>query len=425
MRVNRILVDVTYTRTQERAVGITRTVYRLAEELSAIAPEHAASFAQVAFDGAGFRAVDSMSSGKRGPAVAGGLLGFATRFAKPAIEQLLRLPWACIRPLWERAAARAFRARTDHLEPIRFTRGDLLLLFDASWNYPVWHAAREARRDGAAVVTLVHDLMALTAPQFCVPWVRGAFNYWLRQMLDCSDAILCNSAATESELRAHASRHGWSLPPTSHIRLGCDLSARSSGSVRAALHELGVGQAGFYATVGSVEPKKNHSMLLDAFEQVWASGRPLPLLVVGRWTAECGAVIERMKRLIAQGRPLVLVPDATDAEIAFIYRRARALILPSLFEGFGLPLVEARTQACQVLASNIPSFRELGDDGVRMFDPYAADELAAMLVAHADGKLAMALAAMPPFGWNDSARQCLDRVRQLVSAREPQSGLSA
>jgi alpha-1,2-rhamnosyltransferase len=415
MRVNRILIDVTYTRTQERAVGITRTVYRLAEELSAIAPGLAASFAEVAFDGAGFRAVDSMSSGQRGPSVASGLFGFATRFAKPAIEQVLRLPWPWIRPVWEPASARAFRGRTAHLNPIRFTRGDLLLLFDASWNYPVWHAARKARHEGAAVVPLVHDLMPLTAPQFCVPWVRGAFDYWLRQMVDCSDAILCNSAATESAVRAHASHHGWSLPPTSHFRLGSDLEPPSSGTVRAALHALTVRPPGFYATVGSVEPKKNHSMLLDAFERAWASGQMLPLLVAGRWTAECGAVIERMKRLLAQGRPLILVPDANDAEIAFIYRHARALILPSLFEGFGLPLVEARTQGCQVLASDIASFRELADAGVRLFDPHAAEELAAMLVAHAQGKLALATAVMPAFSWNDSARQCLDRVRTLLS----------
>lgn len=421
--MRRVLFDVTYTRLQRGTVGITRTVRRLAEEFPAIARSEGASFEGIACDGRNFRLAGPHAFPAKG-AEAGGdrLLRFATGVARPAIEQVLRLPWPLVRPVWGRASSRAFAGAAKGLREVAFREGDLLLMFDASWNYPVWHAARQARAQGAAVVPLVHDLMPIDAPQFCAPWMRSAFADWLRQAVSGSDAILCNSASTESSLRAHAATQGWSLPPTAHIRLGSDPVALSQGPVRPALREFLAQPFACYATVGSIEPKKNHGALLRAFEVLWSRGVAIGLLVLGRRTPECADIAERLARLAALGHPVLAVHDANDAEVGYAYGHSRALVLPSLFEGFGLPLVEARSRGCPVLASDIPAFRELADQGVHLFDAESLAAVCDALVAHASGQVKLSSAAMPQVAWSDTARQCVEHLRSLSASGDIVAG---
>lgn len=421
----RVFLDVTYTRTQERPVGIPRTTRRLAQELPAPAKALGFDFAAVALDGTGFRQVPAMATHAPSRS-AGGLLRLASGAMKPLVEQVLRLPWSVVQPLWGLAARHAYAAGTAGGHPVAFAPGDVLLLFDASWNYPLWPAARRARAAGARVVPLVHDLMPLESPQFCLPWVRSAFRHWLEQLVIASDAILCNSVATEASLRRWCQASGRLLPPTAVVRLGSDpMPAGPAASVRPGLQAF-VAQAPSFACVGSVEPKKNHAALLAAFEILWQRGEPVRLVVAGRASPECAELATRMARMVNEGKPLLVLHDASDAEIDFLYRNARAMVLPSLFEGFGLPLVEARSIGCPVLASDIPAFRELADEGVCLFDPRSPEDLAQLVSEECRGQLLLSRRPAPLFGWADTAAQCLRHLQLLLSAasaaQSPDSG---
>lgn len=416
--MRRILFDVTHTRTQADTVGISRTVRRLAQEFPAVAADSGLAFEAVACAGGGFRQAPLLPATRKA-APSSGLLRFATGAAKPAIEQVLRLPWPLVRPIWQGAAGRAFDAAAAGLPVLEAGPGDVLLMVDGSWNYPVWRAARDARARGAMVVPLIHDLMPIEAPEFCVPWVRNAFGHWLQEAVETSDAMLCNSASTEQALRAYARKRSWQLPPTASVRLGSDPAPQATGEVRAALREFLARATPVYATVGSLEPKKNHRLLLRAFEALWARGETPGLLVLGRRTPECADIADRLAALAARRCPVLSVHDANDAEIAYAYQHARALVLPSLFEGFGLPLVEARTRGCLVLASDIPAFRELADEGVRLFDPHSERQLADVLLADAQSDHAKAVGAMPAWRWCDCAAQCLERLQHLLPRATP------
>ncbi|NML42702.1 glycosyltransferase family 4 protein [Ramlibacter sp. G-1-2-2] len=424
MRLRRVLFDVTHTRTQADTAGISRTVRRLAEEFPGVAADAGLGFETVACAATGLRRAP-LAPSVRNAASTSALLRFATGIAKPAIEQVLRLPWPLVRPIWQAAAGRAFDAAAAGLPAVDPRPGDLLLMVDGSWNYPVWPAARRARAQGAVVVPLIHDLMPIEAPEFCVPWVRNAFNYWLQDAVGTSDALLCNSASTEQALRAHAQKRGWRLPPTAHIRLGSDPAPQLAGEVRPALRDFLARPAPAYATVGSLEPKKNHRLLLRSCEALWAQGETFGLLVLGRRTPECADVAQRLAALAARGCPVLALHDANDAEIAYAYQHARALVLPSLFEGFGLPLVEARTRGCRVLASDIPAFRELADDGVRLFDPRSEKDLSDRLMTDAHSGAAGVVRAMPAWRWRECAAQSLERVQELLGRAAPGPAASA
>ncbi|MEJ6021470.1 glycosyltransferase family 4 protein [Ramlibacter sp. PS4R-6] len=419
MQVRRILLDCTYTRLQPRAVGITRTVRRLAEELPAVARAQGADFVCVAFDGDGFRdagALAPLAGDEARPAA----LRAATGPLKRVVENILRLPWPLVRPAWALASGVSFREAVASRKRIAFAPGDVLVLADASWNYAVDKGARQARRSGAAVVGVIYDLMPLQAPQFCLPWVRGAFADWLRRLVGGSDALLCDSRFTLESVREAARRHGWEMPPADSFRLGCDVPVASDGSVRDDLRAF-LQHPRCYAVLGSFEPKKNHALVVAAFEDAWRRGCDARLLVIGRRTGECRDVVERLERHAREAARVMLVDDANDTEVAHAYRHCRALVVPSLYEGFGLPLVEARTAGCPVLASDLPVFREIADAGVRWFDPRDASQLAGLLIDDASGGAA-AVPAMPAFSWRDSARQCVERIGALLPA--PGGGVS-
>ena len=110
---------------------------------------------------------------------------------------------------------------------------------------------------------------------------------------------------------------------------------------------------------------------------------------------------------------LMFLPDATDGEIALAYERSRALVFPSLAEGFGLPLVEARTRGCPVIASALPSFRELADEGTFLFED--ASSLERLIRVHALAPSRLTSTAMPTFTWSESGRSLMRAVEGVAA----------
>jgi glycosyltransferase involved in cell wall biosynthesis len=410
--MRRLLFDVSYTRMQRENVGITRTVRRLLQEFGQIG----VPLQPVVFSAGAFRPAPQAESGAAAEAAPPGLaFRLATsRAGKQFISVVSRLPWPMLRPLWALGSGRAYACGSGPGAP---ASGDVVLLCDAAWNYASWRAARHARRHGAAVVTMVHDLMPLRHPEFVPPLVVRIYAGWLREMLACSDAMICNSAATEADLRAWAGEQGLDLPRTGHFRLGADPRPQASAEpARPALDAFLSDGAPCFAMVGSIEPKKNHAFLLDAFEALWAEGVDARLVVAGRATVECREFIERLQGHPLRGRRLLAIHDASDAEIVRIYERARALVFPSLMEGFGLPLVEARTAGCPVIASDLPVFVELADPGVFLFPRHSREALVERLREHVREDQRARVGRMQPFLWRDSAAQCLQVVEGLLAS---------
>lgn len=374
MTARRLWFDVSFTRTQQGNIGITRTVRRL---FSGPPPE-GLRVGAVAFHSDGFREVELPSATGRpapaAPAPSAGQRLFAWvtgGIARRLVILALRLlPWAWLQPLWAAAASFTFSRLSGDQPRARFAPGDVLVIADVGWMYPVWRAAQQARSEGASVLLVVYDLMPIRHPEFCFAMVPNVFATFLRRMLACSDGVLCISRATEDDLRQWARAQGLALPPTGFFHLGSDgVGAPAATEVRAELAAFLAGPQPCFAAVGSFEPKKNYPLLVRVFERLWAEGHAFRLVIAGKATADCAAFTQALRDHPQQGRLLLTLHDASDAEVAAIYAGCRALVFPSLFEGFGLPLVEARARGCRVIASDIAAFAELADAGVTLFDP--------------------------------------------------------
>lgn len=420
----RLFFDVSYTRTQHVHVGITRTVRRLEQELRSLCGEQDIPFALVSFHTSGFRltpheeftAPASHSTGGAPDRPAARLFRWITgNFFRKVVLASLALPWALLRLIWATTSAATFDALSRSERAVAFMTGDVLLLCDASWNYPVWLAARKARAQGARVVLLVYDLIPLRHPQFCFALVPYIFRLWLDRMLPIADAVVCISSATEQDLRLHASESATPLPPTHHFRLGSDpvRDAPRGAPVRDELTSFAGGAVPCFAAIGSFEPKKNYGFLVEVFERLWARGETARLLIIGRESAECEALVRRLRRHPQQGTLMLTLFDATDAEVAYAYAQCRALVFPSLAEGFGLPLVEARTRGSLVIASDLPCFVELADEGVALY-PGASGEALERLVTEYTHALPAGVPPMWPFTWAQSAHQLMGTLHPEI-----------
>lgn len=409
--VRRIFMDLSYTRTQAGNVGITRTVRRL---LDALAKVPGIECIPVAFHSGGFRSAGSTAAARP----TGSPQGAARVYRRLTSGVARRLISACVPlPVLETAWALAGRWTFDSLsvrEPaVAFRPGDWLVLADESWNYRAWTAAERARAQGARVLLVVYDLIPLRQPQYCAPLFARVFPHWLARMLASCDAVLCISRATQGDLLAWCAEQRIACPPAANFRLGSDVPVAGSGGVRESVREF-LGAPGVcFAAVGTIEPRKNHALMLDVFERLWAAGEDLRLFIAGRAHADCQALVERMRQHPQRGRRLLTVHDASDAEIALAYTQCRALVFASLAEGFGLPLVEARARGCAVIASDLPALLELADEGVSFFASGNADALEEQLRLHAAAARPHP-AAGRAFTWDDSASQFIARASGLL-----------
>ena len=184
--------------------------------------------------------------------------------------------------------------------------------------------------------------------------------------------------------------------------------------------EPGPGGDDYWLAVGSLEPRKNYETLLDALDLYWArSPHPLPLRIAGGDGWRSDALKQHLAQEERQGRVqrLGYVPDAALPEL---YAHAQALIFPSWYEGFGLPVLEAMSQGAPVICSNRASLPEVGGDAVVYIDPANAESICgAMLALEADPAWRIRLIEAgrrqaSSFSWAKTARATLDFYRRVL-----------
>jgi glycosyltransferase involved in cell wall biosynthesis len=164
---------------------------------------------------------------------------------------------------------------------------------------------------------------------------------------------------------------------------------------------------------------KNHGRLFEALARLRDRGVVIPVVFTGRQDERFPALLERARELGVDGQ-LRFLGFVDTAEIQVVYRRATALIFPSLYEGWGLPIGEAFAVGLPVCASRVTSLPEFVGDAALLFDPYEPDEIAeAMLRLWTDADLRAQLAArgrarIAQFDWARTARLLRAHYRSVA-----------
>ncbi|HEX8188631.1 MAG TPA: glycosyltransferase family 1 protein [Pyrinomonadaceae bacterium] len=280
------------------------------------------------------------------------------------------------------------------------------LFHGTNYEVPLW--------GGAARVLTVHDLSLFTHPE-----THERRRVWrarrrLPLMTRAASAVVTPTEAVRRELCE------WLRVPPAKV-FAVHEAARECfsplGGEEAAgvLRGLGVGGGEFLLAVGTIEPRKNLQTLVGAFEEV-ARERPssdLRLVVAGGRGWLSGPLFESIERSPARGR-VVLAGYVSDEQLRALYSACAAFVYPSLYEGFGLPPLEAMSCGAPVVAGDTPAVAEVTGGAARLFDPRDRGQLVRALLELLDDRAARralseaGLSRAAQFSWHRTARATLD-----------------
>ncbi len=275
-----------------------------------------------------------------------------------------------------------------------------------------------AGRLGAGLVFFVHDLIPIAFPEYVRPGDAETHAQRMRVVAGLGSLVIANSAATRDAFATWSRAEGFAPPPVVVAHLGIEPAFTQPPPPPPDPRP-------YFVCIGTIEPRKNHVALLQLWRALAAElpAEAVPLLVlIGRRGWECAHVTALLDRCAAL-RPHVREFDSlTDRAMLGWLAGARALLMPSFSEGWGLPVVEALAQAVPVLCSDLPVFEEASQGLAERLDPL--DTMAwrqAILALGAEGQAArsvrrLALAPFEPPGW-DAHFATIDRAFADHAAR--------
>ena len=266
----------------------------------------------------------------------------------------------------------------------------------------------------AKLVFFVHDVSFWVHPEFTTDDNRLHCQEGVLAALARADGFLFNSDFSRREFDRLLA--GW---------LACSgkpWTVTPLGRREFPPADLSMDDGDFWLAVGTLEPRKNYATLVDALDLYWArSPRPLTLRIAGGDGWKSDGLREHLVRLEALGKAQCL-GYVSDAELGRLYTRTQALVFPSWYEGFGLPVLEAMGHGAPVICSGTSSLPAVGGEAAIYVDPGSPESICtAMLGLEADPVRRAALSAAgrrqaARFTWKNTARQTLDFYRRVLAS---------
>lgn len=268
-------------------------------------------------------------------------------------------------------------------EPIEYRSGDVFLVLDLTAHLVSEYRAfyQLLRNDGVRVKFVVYDLLCVLMPNYFDPAMEKLFTRWL-EVVSESDGALCISNSVANDLRDWVKANGHPrLTPfkIDWFHLGADVNnskpseglPENSENIIKLIHN----QISFLM-VSTLEPRKGHTQVLEAFERLWESGEEFNLVIVGKhgWLVETLANKIRIHPQLS--KHLFWLEGISDEYLEKVYAAATCLIAASEGEGFGLPLIEAAQHKLPIIARELPVFREVALDYAYYFSSLDANGLA-------------------------------------------------
>lgn len=247
---------------------------------------------------------------------------------------------------------------------------------------------RVARMDCPVVATL-HDALPIKYPEWCNPRFRDAKNWLQVKAARKADHVIALSHFAVDEL---VECFGADPRRISVVPCGVDeewLTPPAPEAVAATLAANGL-RPGYFLFVGTLQPRKNIERVLDAWLALPAPVRKEhQLVVVGVQGARSEQLARRLQAAAADGENVVWLSGLTSAAaLREVYAGAGVFVFPSLYEGFGIPVVEAFASGVPVVASNASSLPEVSQGAALEVDPLDTGAIGeAMLALVRDGAL--------------------------------------
>lgn len=274
----------------------------------------------------------------------------------------------------------------------------------------------------ARLVVTSHDLMYVHCPQYLDPRWVARLQCGTEDLAKRTQFWICVSEHTRQDLVKH---YGVPHGRTRVVYHGIDETFRGASEdaveVQRVRTKFGLTERPYFLFVGSVEPKKNLPMLLRAFGEALERGLDADLAVAGRAGWQAQEVQEVAASLPGLKERLHFLGFIQQEDLPFLLGGAKAMVTPSRYEGFGMPLIEAMAAGTVVLSSDRGALPEVGGDAARFFDPDDISGLAELLqVIDGDESICENLRRLgreraAGFSWKACAEQTLDSYRTAAA----------
>ncbi|MCU5783442.1 group 1 glycosyl transferase [Alcanivorax balearicus MACL04] len=267
-------------------------------------------------------------------------------------------------------------------EPVEVWEGDLFISLDSQPHVITSQRAtlEDWRRRGVTVWFVIYDLFPLLTPEFFVSAGKDIYTQWFNTICQF-DGVTCISRTVADDFSAYMARLDIERERPINVdwfHLGAGVSGTSasrgiSSQAQWALDSMAIAPS--FLMIGTIEPRKAHTQVLDTFEQLWAGGISVHLFIVGKEGEMVDQLTKRLSHHPELNKRLFWLDDISYEYLEETYSRASCLIAASYGEGFGLPLIEAAQYGLPILARDIPAFKEVAGDHAFYFKGESTDDL--------------------------------------------------
>ncbi|HUD10923.1 MAG TPA: glycosyltransferase family 1 protein [Candidatus Saccharimonadia bacterium] len=264
-----------------------------------------------------------------------------------------------------------------------FKAGDAVIVLGAGWIRPtivteLWY---RKQTDGFKIFHFIHDMIPTYQPHLFGPGHFELATRYMFEAISASDGLITNSESSKRDTARFMQDLNIPERPISVVRLGDELKHLAEPAAPTAPIEPG----SYILTVATLEVRKNHILLYNAYKLAKARGDQMPRLVlVGRPGWNAGDVLYAMKHDPEVRDMIVLLKDTDDAELVWLLQNCKMAVYPATYEGWGLPHAEALVMGKVSLTSNTSSLPEVAGDIVDYFDPFDASDCLAVITKYLD-----------------------------------------
>ncbi|MCW8348142.1 glycosyltransferase family 4 protein [Vibrio sp. ZSDZ65] len=264
-------------------------------------------------------------------------------------------------------------------------------------------------------ITTVHDLSFLSHPEFHPATRVSYLTNKMQGSIAKSDHVVVDSDFILNELHTYFPQ---SKAKSSTLYLGVsdDFQPYAKEECDELLHSLNIKHNHFILSVATLEPRKNLSKLIDAYKLLPDAIRnQYPLVLVGDQGWKNSELMENASDLVERGQ-IIFTGYVADNELKHLYTSAATFVYPSLYEGFGLPVIEAMASGAPVITSNVGATAEVAATGALLVDPcneVAISDAILKLIQYPEDKAKLAengIQRASEFKWSNTVEQLLEIV---------------
>ena len=265
-------------------------------------------------------------------------------------------------------------------------------------------------------IVTIHDLAYLYFPEDFTKKDLWQLKNWTKFSIKKTSRIIAVSKTTKKDI---VKNYGVDETKVSVVYNGFEkqfnkLEIRNSNLNKNLKLEI----RNYILFVGTIQPRKNLEVLIDAFDKFSQINKDFKLVIVGKKGWLYKSIFEKVKTLNLENK-VIFTGHISDQELIWYYKNAFCLALPSLYEGFGIPVLEAMSYDCPTIVSMTSSLPEVGGDASLYFDPKNSDDLLEKLkTLYNNNELRKELISkgrqrIKDFSWEKCGKETLDVILKI------------